>query len=168
LATATSPKVKTNVAYIGVATDALHVSQAWSGDMVAAWGYVNTPNMATYKTLGFWYPSTRTGAVDNDTIVVPSSAKSPVLAHLFLNFMLDFKQSMDNFSWVGYQPPQNQADPNTLTTTNSIAGYPYVFPWMSDAVVRPEDFDKGYRSSELSPDVDQLWLTQWALFNSGK
>jgi spermidine/putrescine transport system substrate-binding protein len=168
LAAATSPKVKTNVAYIGIATDALHVSQAWSGDMVAAWGYVNTANMATYKTLGYWYPSTRTGAVDNDTIVVPSGAKNPVLAHLFLNFMLDFKQSMDNFSWVGYQPPQNQADPNTMTTTNSIQGYPYVFPWMSDAVVRPEDFDKGYRSSELSPDVDQLWLTQWDLFNSGK
>ena len=164
---ATAPKIKTDVAYIGLTSHQLHVTQAWSGDMVSGWGYVPKATMAEYQDLGYWFPADRTGNVDNDLIVVPSNAKNPVLAHLFLNYMLEFKASMDNFSWVGYQPPQIQADPNTLTTTKSIQGEPYVFPWMTDAVVREVDFAKGYRFGELAPDVDSLWLTQWDRFNSG-
>jgi hypothetical protein len=72
---------------------------------------------------------------------------------------------------VGYQPPQVNADPDTLTTTIGLAGtqynVPYVLPWLSDAVVREEDFQKGYRIGELSPDVDNLWTTQWDRFKSG-
>jgi spermidine/putrescine transport system substrate-binding protein len=164
---ATNPRIKTDVAYVGVSGHHLYVSQAWSGDMVAAWGYTPQLTEAEWKDLGYWFPADRTGNVDNDLITIPSNAKNPVLAHLFLNYMLDFKASMDNFSWVGYQPPQIQADPNTLTTTNSIQGIPYVFPWMTDAVVREVDFANGYRFGELSPDVDSLWTTQWDRFNSG-
>ncbi len=55
---------------------------------------------------------------------------------------------MDNFSWNGYQPPQNQADPDTLTTTEGLyskvttwaAPAMYVSPWMPDAVLRQENF----------------------------
>jgi spermidine/putrescine transport system substrate-binding protein len=162
---ATNPKINTNVAYIGISHNQLHVTQAWSGDMASAWGYITKGT--TYEDLGYWFPANRTGNVDNDLITIPKNATNPVLAHLFLNYMLDFKTSMDNFSWVGYQPPQTQADPETLTTTQSIQGIPYVFPWMSDAVVREVDFTNGYRFGELAPDVDNLWLTQWDRFNSG-
>ena len=48
--------------------------------------------------------------------------------------MVTAKNAMLNFSWNGYQPPQNTADPDTLTTTVSYEGEPYVFPWLSDAV----------------------------------
>ena len=171
MASATNPQIKTNTSYIGIPNDHVRVTQSWSGDAVAAWGYVPQFNMTNYEHIGYWYPADRAGNVDNDLIVVPSSAKSPVLAHLFLNYMLDFQNAMDNFSWVGYQPPQNQADPNTLTTTMGAYGrsygVPYVFPWLVDAVVRKEDFATGYRFGELTPDVADLWLTQWDRFNSG-
>jgi spermidine/putrescine transport system substrate-binding protein len=166
-----SPIIKTNVSYIGIPQDHVHVTQSWSGDIVSAWGYGNQYNMATYEKLGFWYPDDRVGNVDNDLIVVPSGSKNPVLGHLFLNFMLEYKNAMNNFSWVGYQPPQIKADPETLTTTFGVYGkpygVPYVLPWLDDAVVREEDFLKGLRFGELSPDVDDLWLTQWDRFKSG-
>jgi len=156
-----------NGAYNGIPTGQFQVHQAWSGDMVGAWGYTPQQTMSDYKTIGYWFPSDRKGNIDNDTIVVPSSAQHPVLGHLFLNFMLDFKQAMDNFSWVGYQPPQIKADPATLTTTVSIQGEPYVFPWLKDAVVREEDFKLGYTEDELTPTVDQLYHTAWSDFKSG-
>jgi spermidine/putrescine transport system substrate-binding protein len=171
MSNAVSPVSKTNVAYIGIPNDQVQVTQAWSGDTVAAWGYGPQLNMQAYQNIGYWYPADRTGAVDNDLIAVPTGAKNPVLAHMFLDYLLTYKNAMDNFSWVGYQTPQIKADPDTLTTTMGLYGksygVPYVLPWLSDAVVREEDFQKGYRFGELSPDVDNLWTLQWDRFKSG-
>jgi spermidine/putrescine transport system substrate-binding protein len=168
---AVSPIIKTNVSYIGIPNDQVHVTQSWSGDAVAAWGYGKEFNQATYERIGFWYPQDRVGNVDNDLIVVPTRAKNPVLGHMFLDFMLEYKNAMDNFSYVGYQPPQIKADPDTLTSTFGLYGksynVQYVLPWLQDAVVREEDFIKGLRFGELAPEVDDLWLTQWDKFKSG-
>jgi spermidine/putrescine transport system substrate-binding protein len=171
LSNAVSPIIKTNVSYIGIPNDQVHVTQSWSGDAVAAWGYGPQLNMEAYQKIGFWYPPDRVGNVDNDLVVVPSGAKNPVLGHMFLNYMLAYKTAMENFSYVGYQPPQIKADPDTLTSTigtyGKSYGVQYVLPWLTDAVVREEDFQKGLRFGELSPEVDDLWLTQWARFKSG-
>jgi spermidine/putrescine transport system substrate-binding protein len=143
--------------------------------MAAAWGYVNTYTEKSYQTLGYWFPEDRKGTIGNDLLVIPKDAPNPVLAHLFLDWMLDFKHSMDNFSWVGYQPPQNQADPDTLTKTeglySKLSGWappiPYVAPWMSAAVVRKEDFTTGYMELELTPTVDNMWHDAWQQFQAG-
>jgi spermidine/putrescine transport system substrate-binding protein len=168
---AVNPISKTNVSYIGIPNNQVHVTQSWSGDAVAAWGYGPAYDMDVYETIGFWYPENRVGNVDNDLLVVPSSAKNPVLAHLFLNYMLEYKNAMDNFSYVGYQPPQIKADPDTLTTTFGMYGksygVQYVLPWLTDAVVRESDFQQGLRFGEITPEVDDLWLTQWSRFKSG-
>ena len=60
-----------------------------------------------------WRTGTRRtapGMVDNDLMVVLAQGKNPVLAHLFLDFMLDTKNALDNFGYVGYQPPQTSLD----------------------------------------------------------
>jgi spermidine/putrescine transport system substrate-binding protein len=141
----------------------VHVS--WSGDIVAGWFYVADGTKP--EDLGYWYPEDRKGLIGSDTMAIPASAKNPVLAHEFLNFMLDEQISLDNFAWVGYQPPQNGADPDTLTSTKSVWGEPYVFPWMEAAVVRKEDFDVGYQQWELTPDVDDMWHDAWQNFRAG-
>lgn len=141
----------------------LHMS--WSGDIVAGWFYTSKDTSRT--DLGYWYPEDRRGLIGNDAYAIPSNAEHPVLAHMFLNYMLDFKNSMDNFAWVGYQPPQNDADPDTLTKTKSVWGAPYVFPWMEAAVVRKEDFASGYQEWELTPAVDDMWHTAWQNFRAG-
>jgi spermidine/putrescine transport system substrate-binding protein len=166
LINAVNVRTSINGAYIGIPKGTYDIHQAWSGDMVAAWFYTPKQNMKTWETLGYWFPSDRKGAVFNDTITIPANAQNPVLAHHFLDWMMTYKNAMLNFSWNGYQPPQRKADPATLTTTNGYYGEPYVFPWMSDAVVYEKDFHTGYFEEELTPQVDQLWHNAWQAFNS--
>jgi spermidine/putrescine-binding protein len=123
--------------------------------------------MKAYETLGYWFPSDRKGAVANDTMAIPANAQNPVLAHKFLDWMMTYENSMLNFSWTGYQPPQRGADPTTLTTTNSANGTPYVWPWLSDAVVYENDFHTGYFECELTPAVDAMWHSVWQGFQAG-
>ena len=48
-------------------------------------------------------------------VAVPRNAKHPVLAHHFLNYVLDEKNGYDNFAnYVGYQPPFTKLDPDRL------------------------------------------------------
>lgn len=167
LLNAANVRTSINGAYLGLPKGQYQIHQAWSGDIAASWFYVPKATMANYQTMGYWYPKDRVGAVNNDCMVVPSGAKNPVLAHLFLNYMLDYKNSMDNFSWIGYQVPQKKADPQTLTTTTSVQGEPYVWPWLIDAVVQESDFQTGLLELELTPDVDALWHDAWSKFQSG-
>jgi spermidine/putrescine transport system substrate-binding protein len=167
LISAVNVRTSINGAYIGIPKGTYDVHQAWSGDMVASWFYTPKQNMKGWKTDGYWFPANRKGAVFNDTITIPANAPHPVLAHRFLDWMMTFDNAMMNFSWNGYQPPQRKADPSELTTTKGYYGEPYVFPWLSDAVVYESDFHTGYFEEELTPAVDQLWHNAWQAFNSG-
>jgi spermidine/putrescine transport system substrate-binding protein len=152
------------------------IHESWSGDIVAGWGYVSDYTEAQFRNLGYWLPEDRVAPADNDLITIPASAEHPVLAHLFLNFILDFKHAMDNFSWVGYQPPQKQADVGRLTETEGLYSkisnwappVPYVPPWMPNAVVLESDLaNTGLRLHELSPTGDELWQDAWQEFTAG-
>jgi spermidine/putrescine transport system substrate-binding protein len=168
LINAVNVRADINGSYIGIPKGNFDIHQAWSGDMVASWFYTPKQNMKAWQAMGYWFPSDRKGAIFNDLITIPASAKSPVLAHRFLDWMMTFKNAMLNFSWNGYQPPQRKANPSELTTTkSSYTGEPYVFPWLSDAVVHESDFHTGYFQEELTPSVDQLWHNAWQAFNSG-
>ena len=51
------------------------------------------------------------GVVQNDFLCIGRAAKSPVLAHHFLNYVLDEKNAYSNFvDFTGYTPPQNAID----------------------------------------------------------
>jgi len=154
-----------NGAYKLLPENQYDVHLSWSGDIAAGWFYVSKDT--AYEDLGYWFPEDRRGMIGSDTMVIPTTAEHPVLAHEFLNFMLSFPAAMDNFAWVGYQPPQNDADPDTLTTTKSVWGEPYIFPWMEAAVVRKEDFERGLPQWELTPDVDDMWHDAWQNFRAG-
>ena len=84
---------------------AARVSQMWSGDIINAQSYL--PEGTSTDILQYWFPPDGKGLVDNDLMVVLRSGKNPVLAHLFINHMLDPEVAMQNFSAIGYQPPQN-------------------------------------------------------------
>jgi spermidine/putrescine transport system substrate-binding protein len=167
LVDAVDVRVNNNGSYLGIPKGDYDIHQASSGDMVIAWFYTPEQNMKAYETLGYWFPSDRKGAVANDTMAIPANARHPVLAHKFLDWMMTYEHSMLNFSWTGYQPPQRGADPTTLTTTNSANGTPYVWPWLSDAVVYENDFHTGYFECELTPAVDAMWHNVWQAFQAG-
>jgi spermidine/putrescine transport system substrate-binding protein len=136
------------------------VHEAWSGDFVSAQYYL--PKGTSYEVLGYWYPPGGGGLIGNDIITIPRAAKNPVLAHHFLNFMLDETNAYENFyNFVGYQPPQKNLDPNRLVADEVVP------PHLASTVVRPEDFEKGYTLLELAPDVDARWQNIWAEFKAG-
>ena len=64
----------------------------------------------------YWWPTDGRGPINNDTFSVVKGAKNPVLAHLFLNHLLDTKQVFNNFNFNYYQQPINAMTPESLVS----------------------------------------------------
>ncbi|MGE5227995.1 MAG: spermidine/putrescine ABC transporter substrate-binding protein [Planctomycetaceae bacterium] len=136
------------------------VGQSWSGDMVGAQWYL--PKGTPSSVLGYWYPEDHKGLIGNDLIAIPSGAKNPVLAHKFINFLLDKKWGFINFSqWNGYQPPFTSIQPDSLISQGVVPAT------LSAAVVTEDMFTQGYLQTELPPDVDQQWQAAWSEISAG-
>jgi spermidine/putrescine-binding protein len=145
--------------------------QAWSGDMVATPYYISRdtdPHWLQY----YWpakNPNTPLGTIGNDTLAIPRNAKNPVLAHAFLNYYCDFKVSMKNFSWVGYQPAQTQVVPEELLGPWNDKGWidGYVLDSMPNTIVLEDDFTIGKRHIALPGEAEQLWQQAFATVQAG-
>ena len=158
LVKATSPKV-TITMYSDLPAGQIGLSQMWSGDIINAQSYL--PEGTGVDILRYWFPADGKGLVDNDMWVTLKGGKNPVLAHLFMNHMLDPDVAKENFSAIGYQPPQN-----TLTADALIAEE-FIPENLRSAIVKPEYFDTGYRLLELDPANDAAWHNVWNAFNAG-
>jgi spermidine/putrescine transport system substrate-binding protein len=157
LALATRPVIDGN-AYLDLPEGKTWVSMAWSGDLVAAPLYL--PKGLDAKVLRYWFPLDGRGTVGNDLMTVLRSSRSPVLAHHFLNFLLDFDMAVLNLEWNGYQPPQVRIDPSLLVQQG------YIPENLTTAVVRQEYFETGFRAVQLDPRVDKAWHDTWAQFKA--
>jgi spermidine/putrescine transport system substrate-binding protein len=153
------PRFSINGAYAKLPQGVYDVHQAWSGDMIGAQYY--TGNGVTAEDLGYWFPEEGGGVINNDMMAIPKTAKNPVLAHLFLNFSLDNKEGLQNFGWVGYQPPLSAIEPDTLVADG------WVPESVANAVVEEEQFETNIRGLALSPQGEQLWLEAWEEIKSG-
>jgi spermidine/putrescine transport system substrate-binding protein len=160
LINATDARLTINGIYSKMPQDEFWVGGSWSGDIVAAAIYY-LPAGVPASVLGFWYPQTGGGMIGNDLMVLLNSGQSPRLAHEFLNFMLDKKNSYNNFiNFNGYQTPMNSIDPSALV--------PAVIPAsLSETVVVPKYFDDGYFSLELTPEGTGLWNAAWDEIKAG-
>ncbi|MDQ3865655.1 MAG: extracellular solute-binding protein [Actinomycetota bacterium] len=88
--------------------------QAWSGDMIAGYIYY-LPKGTPASALGYWKDARGKYPVQNDCWSICATTKKPVLAHLWLNYILDNGVAYSNFvDFNGYQPPLNEIDPDTL------------------------------------------------------
>ena len=100
------------------------IHQAWSGDMAAAPYYM--PKGTPVEVVGYWFPTNGRGPVANDTNTVLRSATNPVLAHLFLNYMLDLPNVLENISYNGYMQPLNACHPAAAGQGEAAAAQPDV------------------------------------------
>jgi spermidine/putrescine transport system substrate-binding protein len=151
--------VKVNVNdYTDLPSGATWISQAWSGDIAGAPYYL--PKGVKPKVLGYWRPDTH-AATQNDMVTILRGAKSPVLAHAFLNFLLDNKIGVENFSWNGYIPPLSVVDPGTLVSQG------YIPSNLASTIVRESDFNKGVTIDALTTDGQALWENAWSTFKAG-
>jgi spermidine/putrescine transport system substrate-binding protein len=96
-------------------------------------------------------------------MAIPLNAERPVLAHQFINFMLDADNALTNFEWVGYQPPQTYITPDYLIENE------YAAEFLRPALVTPEDFDlsTAWVQGPLDAETEALWSDQWTRANSG-
>jgi spermidine/putrescine transport system substrate-binding protein len=131
----------------------------WSGDVVNAQYYL--PDGTDVSVLRYWFPEDGKGLVDNDLMMVLTGGKNPVLAHLFLQHMLDEKNALKNFGYIGYQPPQNAIDDQSLVADG------YLPENLATAAVKQDWFDVAYRLLEMPVDVDAEWHRVWQQFKAG-
>lgn len=135
------------------------ISSAWSGDMAAAASYM--PKGVNVDVVGYWFPPDGRGPVNNDTIVVLKGASNPVLAHLFLNYMLDLPNAVENISWNGYMQPLNGVTPQLLIKEQILP------PSLTSTVVLPSNFKTGLFELQLPVDADALWQQAWLVVSNG-
>ena len=150
-------------AYSGLPEGRFGLHHSWSGDMVGAPYFApkdQDPSVLRY----LWPPKasgTTGGYVSNDSLAIPRNAEHPVLAHMFLNYLMDVDPSLKNFSWLGYQPPLNTIDPDSLVADG------YVKEYLRSAVITESDFEMGQRPVQLTPAADREWLDAWSRVKAG-
>ena len=149
------------------------VHQAWSGDMVSGQYYF--PAGTTDKdVIRYWAPEENM-MIANDLMAVLRGGSNPVLAHMFLDFMLDFNveetsgNAIDNFQFNGYVPPMKGLKNEDLI---KAPGVPFsvgrvVQPSLATCLPTEEDFTVGHQLCELTPDVDSQWKDVWEVFQTG-
>jgi spermidine/putrescine transport system substrate-binding protein len=153
-------------AYAKLPEGAYGAHHAWSGDIVATPYYFpkgDDPTVTRYLWPAEFPSSTVGGLIANDTLAVTRNAQNPVLAHMFLNFMLEEENAMLNFSWVGYQPPLNSVDPDQLVADG------YVPEHLESAIVTEDDFaaPRGVVPHQLAPEQEVAWLQAWSRVQAG-
>lgn len=157
---ATDARLTINGAFDRLPAGEFWAHQSWSGDIVGGQFYL--PKGVSTDVLGYWYPPDKHGVLGNDLIVVGVDAKSPRLAHEFINFFLDSHWGFINFSrWNGYQPPMTSIKPDALIADKVVP------PTLSAAVLGQQNFDTGYFPLALSNSDNQLWLDAWDEVQAG-
>jgi spermidine/putrescine transport system substrate-binding protein len=153
--------VKVSIAqYQTVPEGQILLAQDWSGDQIAGALYY-LPQGVKPNVLSFWKPPIADPAA-NDLIAVLSTGKNPVLAHTFLNFMLDETNAYNNFAnFNGYQPPMNNLD---FATLQSKLGLP---DSIAPAIMQRSDFATGLYYQTLTPTGKALYDKAWADFRAG-
>ncbi len=145
--------------YTDVPTGKTWIHHAWSGDMASAYEYL--PKGVSVDTIGYWFPANRKGPVANDLMVNLTSGDNPVLSHLFIDYMLDVHNAIENYSYVGYMQPLTAVTPAKLTAEKLLP------PQLASTVVLPEYFRQGIFQLELPPAANAVWESTWNTFSKG-
>jgi len=136
--------------------------QSWSGDLLGA--YFNyLPSGDDGSSLRFWSPVKGKGPVQNDCWAILRATKKPVLAHLWLNYLLDKDVAYSNFTgFTGYQPPQ------VSITADSLIQAKVLPENLRSAIFDSDHFGEGsLQEMTLTPKGQALWQKAYARFNSG-
>jgi spermidine/putrescine transport system substrate-binding protein len=158
LKTLTNVKIDNND-YTDVPDGRTWIHYAWSGDMAAAESYM--PKGTPVEVVSYWFPSDGKGPVANDTIVALKSGHNPVLAHEFMNYMLDLDNALENISFNGYMQPLTGVTPQKLIAEQILP------PSLTSTVVLESYFKRGVTELELAPTVDAEWEKAWNEFSGG-
>jgi spermidine/putrescine transport system substrate-binding protein len=145
--------------YTDVPTGKAWIHHAWSGDMATSNQYL--PKGSSVDTIGYWFPPDRKGPVANDLMVNLTGGENPVLAHRFIDYMLDVSNALENYSYVGYMQPLSAVTPAKLTSEKLLP------PQLASTVVLPDYFRHGLFQLELPAAANAVWESTWNMFSKG-
>jgi spermidine/putrescine transport system substrate-binding protein len=156
-----NPKVNiTEYQTLPEGTSWLH--QCWSGDLLGGvFSYM--PEGTDPAVLSYWSAPIGKGPIQNDCWAISATTKKPVLAHLWLDYIIDNTVATDNFlDFNGYQPPMNSITPEKLIAEGRIPAN------LKTAVMTADDFGSGaLQEMTLTPKGQALWQSAYAKFVSG-
>jgi len=138
------------------------LNQGWSGDAVTGFLFY-APTKEDKQALRYCHAPTGKGPIGNDCWCVCSTTKKPVLAHLFLNFMLDNGVAYSNFvNFNGYQPPLNEIVPEDLVKKKVIP------ETLATCVLTESDLGPdSLQEMTLTTTGQSLWQDGYSTFLSG-
>jgi spermidine/putrescine transport system substrate-binding protein len=153
--------VKVNIeGYKDIPEGTTSLAQVWSADLISgAAGYL--PDGTSAEVLGYWHPPSDKYVVSNDSMGVLAHAENPVLAHLYLNFLLDNDVSEKNFSTNGYLPALTKLDADYVINAG------YVPENLRNCVPTNDDIARGLRFEPLDEAGTTLYEEAWSKFTSG-
>jgi spermidine/putrescine transport system substrate-binding protein len=158
LATLTNVRIDNND-YTDVPTGKTWIHHAWSGDMASSYQYL--PKGTSIDTIGYWFPADQRGPVANDLMVNATGGDNPVLAHKFIDYMLNVDNALNNYSYVGYMQPLNEVTPSRLISEKLLPRQ------LTSTVVLPHYFRHGLFQLELPPAANAVWESTWNSFSNG-
>jgi spermidine/putrescine transport system substrate-binding protein len=148
----------------GLPEGAFAAHQAWSGDILTAPRYAEQDERGSgvrvARQLRYRAPAAPGLVVGCDLTAICTQGRNPVLAHAFLNHLLDFDTAMDNFAWNGYQPPLTGATRGAFADP-SFPWHAAVPPNLLDAVISEDAFAGGQMLVGFGPSERVRWLDQW-------
>ena len=151
-----------DVQYQSIPEGTSWLHQAWSGDMIAAYIYY-LPKGTPASVLSYWKAEKGKVPVQNDCFSICSTTKKPVLAHLFLNFLLDNGVAYSNFvDFNGYQPPLDEIDPSELLSKGIVPRH------LQNSVLTNDDFGPdSLQEMTLTARGQRLWEDGYSDFVAG-
>ena len=149
MADAVDVEVSAEGAYHELQTGEYAIQQSWSGDLLSAKRFGSVAADDAGNVAFTWPPG---GIVGCDLIAICARGRNPVLAHAFLDHLLDVGVAMENFRWNGYQPPVGDESP------------PGVPDALRRAILAPDDLLEGRFLRPLTPSGDARWRLGWQRF----
>jgi spermidine/putrescine transport system substrate-binding protein len=139
--------------YTNVPAGQIWIHHSWSGDMAPAASYM--PKGVPVDVVGYWFPRDGRGPVGNDLIAILKGAQNPVLAHLFINYMLDLHNGLTNYEYTGYMQPLNGITPQRLVQEQLLPQS------LMSTTVLPSDFRRGVMELQIPVTANALWEQAW-------
>ena len=149
MARAVDVEVSAEGAYDELQTGEYAIQQSWSGDLLSAKRFGSVAADDAGNVAFIWPPG---GIVGCDLTAICARGRNPVLAHAFVDHLLDVGVAMENFRWNGYQPPVGDEPP------------PGVPDGLRRAILAPDDLLAGRFLRPLTPAGDARWRLGWQRF----
>ena len=136
------------------------LNQVWSGDMLnAVISYL--PEGTSGDVLSYWYQKAG-GPVFNDCMCMGVDAAKPVMAHRFMNYMLDPEDRAGELHRLRRLPAADHEDRRAgAVRPGAAAAQPL------NCIVTPEDYANGNAYLALTADGRRTWDQSWAEFRNG-